>query len=52
MNVNWVGLIKIAATVIKFGASFAMDWVKEKQVNETIEKKVIEVLANQIKKKD
>ena len=41
-----LGLLGFLATLIGFGATLASDYVKDQQLNDTIEEKVNEALAN------
>lgn len=45
-NKNLIKILGFAATVISLGASIVTDWVNEQKMDEKIEEKVNEVLAN------
>lgn len=47
-----LGALGIVATVIGFGATMLSDFVKEKQLDDTIEEKVDEALARRLEEDD
>lgn len=49
MKTGFIKYIGIAATAIGMGATLVTEWVNEQKMNEKIEEKVKEALANQEK---
>lgn len=50
LNGKFIKTVSIAVTVIGAGVSILADWVNEKKMDEKIEKKVNEALAEQTNK--
>lgn len=52
MNGKIIKTLGIAATVVGIGASLFTDWVEDKKLDEKIETKVNEALANESKENE
>lgn len=46
MNKKWISVIGVAATVLGAGLSLVSNWVSDKKMEETVNEKVMEAIAN------